>query len=108
MEGTYSEAQEKLSEASEKAGEYKVTTEETNEAVSDSATEMSDEVKQAYEDMKTSIQNSLAGATDAFKKFSGGEEIDKDKIIENLESQAKGVEEWGQNLKALAGRAGEG
>lgn len=108
LEGTYSEAQEKLSEASEKAGEYKVTTEETNEAVSDSATEMSDEVKQAYEDMKTSIQNSLAGATDAFKKFSGGEEIDKDKIIENLESQAKGVEEWGQNLKALAGRAGEG
>ena len=69
---------------------------------------MSDEVKQAYEDMKTSIQNSLEGATDAFKKFSGGEEIDKDKIIENLESQAKGVEEWGQNLKALAGRAGEG
>lgn len=108
LEGTYSEAQEKLSEASEKAGEYKVTTEETNEAVSDSATEMSDEVKQAYEDMKTSIQNSLAGATDAFKKFSGGEEIDKDKIIENLESQAKGVEEWGQNLKALAGRAGDG
>ena len=108
LEGTYSEAQEKLSEASEKAGEYKVTTEETNEAVSDSATEMSDEVKQAYEDMKTSIQNSLEGATDAFKKFSGGEEIDKGKIIENLESQAKGVEEWGQNLKALAGRAGEG
>ena len=69
---------------------------------------MSDEVKQAYEDMKTSIQNSLEGATDAFKKFSGGEEIDKGKIIENLESQAKGVEEWGQNLKTLAGRAGEG
>ncbi len=76
--------------------------------MADSATEMSDEVKQAYEDMKTSIQNSLEGATDAFKKFSGGEEIDKGKIIENLESQAKGVEEWGQNLKTLAGRAGEG
>lgn len=108
LQGTTSEADERYNKIAEKAYEYKTAVEESNQGVADSATEMSDEVKQAYEDMKTSIQNSLAGATDAFKKFSGGEEIDKDKIIENLESQAKGVEEWGQNLKALAGRAGEG
>ena len=108
LQGTTSEADERYNKIAEKAYEYKTAVEESNQGVSDSATEMSDEVKQAYEDMKTSIQNSLAGATDAFKKFSGGEEIDKGKIIENLESQAKGVEEWGQNLKALAGRAGEG
>ena len=108
LQGTTSEADERYNKIAEKAYEYKTAVEESNQGVSDSATEMSDEAKQAYEDMKTSIQNSLEGATDAFKKFSGGEEIDKDKIIENLESQAKGVEEWGQNLKALAGRAGEG
>lgn len=108
LQGTTSEADERYNKIAEKAYEYKIAVEESNQGVSDSATEMSDEVKQAYEDMKTSIQNSLAGATDAFKKFSGGEEIDKGKIIENLENQAKGVEEWGQNLKALAGRAGEG
>ena len=108
LQGTTTEADERYNKIAEKAYEYKIAVEESNQGVSDSATEMSDEVKQAYEDMKTSIQNSLAGATDAFKKFSGGEEIDKGKIIENLESQAKGVEEWGQNLKALAGRAGEG
>ena len=108
LQGTTSEADERYNKIAEKAYEYKTAVEESNQGVSDSATEMSDEVKQAYEDMKTSIQNSLEGATDAFKKFSGGEEIDKGKIIENLESQAKGVEEWGQNLKALAGRAGEG
>lgn len=108
LQGTTSEADERYNKIAEKVYEYKTAVEESNQGVSESATEMSDEVKQAYEDMKTSIQNSLAGATDAFKKFSGGEEIDKDKIIENLESQAKGVEEWGQNLKALAGRAGEG
>lgn len=108
LQGTTSEADERYNKIAEKAYEYKTAVEESNQGVSDSATEMSDEVKQAYEDMKTSIQNSLDGATDAFKKFSGGEEIDKGKIIENLESQAKGVEEWGQNLKALAGRAGEG
>ena len=108
LQGTTSEADERYNKIAEKAYEYKTAVEESNQGVSDSATEMSDEVKQAYEDMKTSIQNSLEGATDACKKFSGGEEIDKGKIIENLESQAKGVEEWGQNLKALAGRAGEG
>ena len=108
LQGTTSEADERYNKIAEKAYEYKTAVEESNQGVADSATEMSDEVKQAYEDMKTSIQNSLEGATDAFKKLSGGEEIDKGKIIENLESQAKGVEEWGQNLKALAGRAGEG
>lgn len=108
LQGTTSEADERYNKIAEKAYEYKTAVEESNQGVADSATEMSDEVKQAYEDMKTSIQNSLEGATDAFKKFSGGEEIDKGEIIGNLESQAKGVEEWGQNLKTLAGRAGEG
>lgn len=108
LQGTTSEADERYNKIAEKAYEYKTAVEESNRGVADSSTEMSEEVKQAYEDTKTSIQNSLEGATDAFKKFSGGEEIDKDKIVANLKSQAKGVEEWGQNLKALAGRAGEG
>ena len=108
LQGTTSEADERYNKIAEKAYEYKTAVEESNQGVSDSSTEMSDEVKQAYEDMKTSIQNSLEGATDAFKKFSRGEEIDKGEIVANLKSQAEGVEEWGQNLKALAGRAGEG
>lgn len=108
LQGTTSEADERYNKIAEKAYEYKTAVEESNQGVSDSSTEMSDEVKQAYEDTKTSIQNSLEGATDAFKKFSGGEEIDKGEIVANLKSQAEGVEEWGQNLKALAGRAGEG
>ena len=108
LQGTCAEADEKYSKIAEKAYEYKTAVEESNQGVTDSSTEMSDEVKQAYEDMKTSIQNSLEGATDAFKKFSGGEEIDKGEIVANLKSQAEGVEEWGQNLKTLAGRAGEG
>ena len=108
LEGTYSEAQEKLSEASEKAGEYKVTTEETNEAVSDSATEMSDEVKQAYEGMKTSIQNSLKGVVNAYEDFSGGEEISAGDVVTHLKSAANGVDQCADNLITLAGRAGEG
>ena len=108
LEGTYSEAQEKLSEASEKAGEYKVTTEETNEAVSDSATEMSDEVKQAYEGMKTSIQNSLKGIVNEYEEFSGDKEISAEDIIKQMHSSENAANQWVQNMKTLAGRAGDG
>lgn len=108
LEGTYSEAQEKLSEASEKAGEYKVTTEETNEAVSDSATEMSDEVKQAYEGMKTSIQNSLKGIVNEYEEFSGDKEISAEDIIKHMHSSENAANQWVQNMKTLAGRAGDG
>lgn len=108
LEGTYGDAQEKLSEASEKAGEYKVTTEETNEAISDSATEMSEEVKQAYEGMKTSIQNSLKGIVNEYEGFSGDKEISAEKIIEHMHSSEKAANQWVQNMKTLAGRAGDG
>lgn len=108
LEGTYSEAQDKLSEASEKAGEYKVTTEETNEAVSDSTTEMSDEVKQAYEGMKTSIQNSLKGIVNEYEEFSGDKEISAEDIIKHMHSSENAVNQWVQNMKTLAGRAGDG
>lgn len=108
LEGTYSDAQEKLSEASEKAGEYKVATEETNEAVADSATEMSDEVKQAYEGMKTSIQNSLKGIVNEYEDFSGDKEISAEEIIEHMHSSENAANQWVQNMKTLAGRAGDG
>lgn len=108
LEGTYGDAQEKLSEASEKAGEYKVTTEETNEAISDSATEMSEEVKQAYEGMKTSIQNSLKGIVNEYEDFSGDKEISAEEIIEHMHSSEKAANQWVQNMKTLAGRAGDG
>lgn len=108
LEGTYSDAQEKLSEASEKAGEYKVATEETNEAVADSATEMSDEVKQAYEGMKMSIQNSLKGIVNEYEDFSGDKEISAEEIIEHMHSSENAANQWVQNMKTLAGRAGDG
>lgn len=108
LEGTYGDAQEKLSEASEKAGEYKVTTEETNEAISDSATEMSEEVKQAYEGMKASIQNSLKGIVNEYEGFSGDKEISAEEIIEHMHSSENAANQWVQNMKTLAGRAGDG
>lgn len=108
LQGTTSEADERYNKIAEKAYEYKTAVEESNQGVADSATEMSDEVKQAYEDMKTSIQNNLKGVVNEYEEFSGGKEISAEKLLENIKSQAAGVNQWFENMKALAGRAGDG
>ena len=108
LQGTTSEADERYKKIAEKAYEYKIAVEESNQGVADSATEMSDEVKQAYEDMKTSIQNNLKGVVNAYEDFSGGEEISAGDVVTHLKSAANGVDQWADNLITLAGRAGEG
>ena len=108
LQETTSEADERYNKIAEKAYEYKTAVEESNQGVADSATEMSDEVKQAYEDMKTSIQNNLKGVVNEYEEFSGGKEISAEKLLENIKSQAAGVNQWFENMKALAGRAGDG
>lgn len=108
LQGTTSEADERYNKIAEKAYEYKTAVEESNQGVSDSATEMSDEVKQAYEDMKTSIQNSLKGIVNEYEDFSGNKEISAEEIIEHMHSSENAANQWVQNMKTLAGRAGDG
>lgn len=108
LQGTTSEADERYNKIAEKAYEYKTAVEESNQGVSDSATEMSDEVKQAYEGMKTSIQNSLKGIVNEYEDFSGDKEISAEEIIEHMHSSEKAANQWIQNMKTLAGRAGDG
>lgn len=108
LQGTTSEADERYNKIAEKAYEYKTAVEESNQGVSDSATEMSEEVKQAYEGMKTSIQNSLKGIVNEYEGFSGDKEISAEEIIEHMHSSEKAANQWVQNMKTLAGRAGDG
>ena len=108
LQGTTSEADERYNKIAEKAYEYKTAVEESNQGVSDSATEMSEEVQKAYEGMKTSIQNNLKGVVNAYEDFSGGEEISAGDVVAHLKSAANGVDQWADNLRTLAGRAGEG
>lgn len=108
LQGTTSEADERYNKIAEKAYEYKTAVEESNQGVSDSATEMSDEVKQAYEDMKTSIQNSLKGIVNEYEEFSGDKEISAEDIIKHMHSSENAANQWVQNMKTLAGRAGDG
>nr|DAY17512.1 MAG TPA: minor tail protein [Caudoviricetes sp.] len=108
LQGTTSEADERYNKIAEKAYEYKTAVEESNQGVSDSATEMSDEVKQAYEGMKTSIQNSLKGIVNEYEDFSGDKEISAEEIIGHMHSSENAANQWVQNMKTLAGRAGDG
>jgi TP901 family phage tail tape measure protein len=108
LQGTTSEADERYNKIAEKAYEYKTAVEESNQGVADSATEMSDEVKQAYEGMKTSIQNSLKGIVNEYEEFSGDKEISAEDIIKHMHSSEKAANQWVQNMKTLAGRAGDG
>lgn len=108
LQGTTSEADERYKKIAEKAYEYKTAVEESNQGVADSATEMSDEVKQAYEDMKTSIQNSLKGIVNEYEEFSGDKEISAEDIIKHMHSSENAANQWVQNMKTLAGRAGDG
>ena len=108
LQGTTSEADERYNKIAEKAYEYKTAVEESNRGVADSSTEMSEEVKQAYEGMKTSIQNSLKGIVNEYEDFSGDKEISAEEIIEHMHSSEKAANQWVQNMKTLAGRAGDG
>lgn len=108
LQETTSEADERYNKIAEKAYEYKTAVEESNQGVSDSATEMSDEVKQAYEGMKTSIQNSLKGIVNEYEEFSGDKEISAEDIIKHMHSSENAANQWVQNMKTLAGRAGDG
>lgn len=108
LQGTTSEADERYNKIAEKAYEYKTAVEESNQGVADSATEMSDEVKQAYEGMKTSIQNSLKGIVNEYEEFSGDKEISAEDIIKHMHSSENAANQWVQNMKTLAGRAGDG
>lgn len=65
-------------------------------------------IKGAYDDMKKSVSDSITGTVDVFKKFEGGSEITADQIVENLDSQIAGIEQWKKNMETLGQQAGDG
>ena len=81
---------------------------QTNEAIASLDPDQLEEVADAAEDMRESIEQSMQGAVNAFEEFSGGTEISLDDALKNLESQKTGLEEWSENMEALAEKIGEG
>ena len=66
------------------------------------------EAAEAYKEMEDGIRSSLEGVANIFDEFNAGQEISTEEMLKNLESQEQGMEKWRDNLKVLAGAAGEG
>lgn len=119
------EQKDKLSESDEELetvkgilGDYKTTMDaaaestdnltESQSSVAEQSVQMTQEQIEAYNDLKNAIESSVDSAISAFDKFDGGTEISTEKVLENLTSQVDGISKWSDNLKTLAGAAGQG
>lgn len=80
-----------LSNASQTAYD---TSEETLKQVED--------ITKAYQDAYDAQYNAVYGSLDLFSEFSGGTNISAQEMIDNLNSNKEGVEQWSDNLKYLA------
>jgi len=78
-----------------------------NQAAYDMSEDVLDQVKdvaQAYQDAYDAQYDAVYGSLDLFSKFSGGTSISAQEMIDNLNSNKEGVEQWSDNLKELARR----
>lgn len=98
-------AEKEEADAAEKAAE---STSEMSDAINEISPDVLKELSDAAENMRTSIESSMQGAVSAFQEFSGGAEISLDEVIQNLESQKKGLENWSANMEKLGSQAGSG
>jgi len=102
---------EKLGLSKDATEESAMVTEELTEAqkeAAQAAEELADKIKEKYEEARSSIEQSIDGAISAFNEFNGGQEITAEKMLENLQSQLRGLENWKDNMTILAGQAGSG
>ncbi|MDO4553709.1 MAG: phage tail tape measure protein [Lachnospiraceae bacterium] len=121
----------RLRELDEETGTYKKTQEELEtqyDSTKDSAAKLSEsldsvgsstqtaaqqtqtateQISGAYQTMQTAINEALSDTGDIFEEYEP-EEISTDKLLKNMESQAKAFEDWQKNLKKLSKKAGQG
>lgn len=72
----------------------------TGEAFDAMETQMQEAMAEMAEDLTQTITNQI----DLFDKFEKKTGITKDNVLANMESQVKGIEEWADNIEALADR----
>ncbi len=64
-------------------------------------------LKEKYEEIRTSIEQSMEQKISLFDDFDGGETVGLNTIEENLNSQLEGLTDWRDNMAQLAGQIGE-
>lgn len=71
-------------------------------------TAAAEETAEAFENLKESVADSIESSVSMLNEFSGGTEVTADDIKKNLDSQIEGMGNWADNMKTLAGAAGQG
>lgn len=64
-------------------------------------------VQSKFEETKASIQQSLEQKINMFDAFSGGEDMSVEKMLENLDSQLEGIENYKVNLETIKDQVGK-
>lgn len=64
-------------------------------------------VRSKFEETKASIQQSLEQKINMFDAFSGGEDMSVEKMLDNLDSQLEGIENYKVNLETIKDQVGK-
>ena len=90
----------------EEAAQYSITTAgqelEAYNALAQGQQELAVQVTNSVLTMQNSVTGALESQMNMFEEFDAGAEISTSKLLENMESQIVGVQQWEQNLAALA------
>lgn len=80
---------------------------EAQQAAADANTTAAQSIVDTYLGMQETVSSVLESQMNMFDEFNAGTEITSSKLLENMESQINGVENWSQNLTELMQRTGD-
>lgn len=100
---SWEEATVKQDENTESAN----TNAEAQQAAADANATAAQTIVDTYLGMQETVSSVLESQMNMFDEFNAGTEITSSKLLENMESQINGVENWSQNLTELMQRTGD-
>lgn len=75
----------------------------SGEAIANVVTNMW-EAQEALQEIQDSLESTITGQISMFDEFDGEVDMSTNKLLENMQSQVKGTEQWSENLRKLAER----
>lgn len=100
---TWEEATAKQDENTESAN----TNAEAQQAAADANATAAQTIVETYMGMQETVSDVLESQMNMFEEFNAGTEISSGKLLENMQSQINGVENWSNNLTELMQRTGD-
>lgn len=100
---TWEEATDKQDENTESAN----TNAEAQQAAADANATAAQTIVETYMGMQETVSDVLESQMNMFEEFNAGTEISSGKLLENMQSQINGVENWSNNLTELMQRTGD-